>query len=71
MRNVGVSRGVNGVNVQHKTASAPVNGAKKFLGVEVVRSSGFTWLFERAPTQVGTLSFLEKLVAQGSKGLRM
>jgi hypothetical protein len=34
---VGVPRQVNGVNVQQKTASVPVSGAKKFLRVEAVQ----------------------------------
>lgn len=34
---VGTPRPVNGVNVQQKTASVPVSGAKKFLRVEAVQ----------------------------------
>ena len=34
---VGLPREVNGVNVQQKTASVPVSGAKKFLRVEAVQ----------------------------------
>ena len=35
--NVGTATTVNGVNVQQKTASVPVSGAKKFLRVEAVQ----------------------------------